>query len=202
MGRPKNADAATTRLRILEAAIRRFGTQGLRATSLRQIAADAGVTFATVHHHFGTKDALHERCVEEGFEHLGGMEGELMEEIAKAPRTREELVAHVSGCAFRYAMRRKIYSRFLLRTTVFEPDAPNRQRLEDAQRTYLDVASRLLGPLLNRSPESLRVPLQGLMFLLTRLAVTTDRELAIIGGEPEELEDDVAQVAVATLVIS
>jgi len=204
MGRPRNADPALTRQRILDAAIHRFGDQGLKATSLRQIAADAGVTFATVHHHFGTKDDLHARCVEECFTNLEGLEGDLMQVVAKHAGDIETVIRRTAMCAFRYALDRNLYSRFLLRTTVFEAEAPQRSRLVEAQRNYLDTASRLLAPVLGRTERSLRVPLQGLMFLLTRVALTTDAELATIGGDTESVRADlqtyVADVAVATLV--
>ena len=204
MGRPRNADPALTRQRILDAAIRHFGDQGLKATSLRRIAADAGVTFATVHHHFGTKDELHARCLEECFTNLEGLEGDLMQVVAKHAGDIQTVIRQTAMCAFRYALQRNLYSRFLLRTTVFEADAPQRGRLIDAQRRYLDTASRLLAPVLGRTPESLRVPLQGVMFLLTRGALTTDAELETIGPDKEAVRTDlqsyVADVAVATLV--
>jgi AcrR family transcriptional regulator len=204
MGRPRNADPALTRQRILDAAIHRFGEQGLKATSLRTIAADAGVTFATVHHHFGTKDELHARCVEECFTNLEGLEGDLMEVVAEHAGNVEAVIRRTAMCAFGYALERNRYSRFLLRTTLFEGEGPHRERLGRAQRDYLDTASRMLAPVLGRSERSLRVPLQGLMFLLTRVALTTDAELETIGGDSavvrEELRAYVGEVAVATLV--
>lgn len=206
MGRPRSADPALTRQRILEAAVHRFGEQGLKATSLRQIAADAGVTFATIHHHFGTKDELHERCVEECFVDLEGLEGDLLKVVAEHAGDVKTVIRRAAMCAVGYALERSRSSRFLLRTTVFEADAPHHARLGDAQRRYLDTASRLLAPVLGRSERELRVPLQGLMFLLTRVALTTDAELETIGGDSatvrEELKAYVGEVAVSTLVKS
>ena len=48
----------TTREAILASAGRLFAERGLRATTMRAIAADAGVNAATIHHFFGTKDDL------------------------------------------------------------------------------------------------------------------------------------------------
>jgi AcrR family transcriptional regulator len=53
---------ATTRARIRDAAIARFGAQGYSRTSLREVAADAGVSAGLVIHHFGSKDALRTAC--------------------------------------------------------------------------------------------------------------------------------------------
>ncbi|MCL3861224.1 TetR/AcrR family transcriptional regulator [Actinotalea sp. K2] len=51
----------TTRARIRDAAVLRFGREGF-GTSLRVIAADAGVSAGLVIHHFGTKEKLRQAC--------------------------------------------------------------------------------------------------------------------------------------------
>ena len=48
--------------RILAAAIELFGEQGFEHTTIRQIAARAGVAVGLVNHHYGSKDALHRAC--------------------------------------------------------------------------------------------------------------------------------------------
>src|SRR3954471_19421750 len=53
----------TARARIRDAAIRRFGVDGLGA-SVRAIAADAGVSPGLVIHHFGSKEGLRAVCDE------------------------------------------------------------------------------------------------------------------------------------------
>jgi AcrR family transcriptional regulator len=53
---------ATTRARIRDAAVARFGAQGFARTSVREIAADAGVSAALVIHHFGSKAELRRAC--------------------------------------------------------------------------------------------------------------------------------------------
>lgn len=50
--------AEDTRDRLLDTAERLFAQQGLDATSLRHITAEAGVNLAAVHYHFGSKEAL------------------------------------------------------------------------------------------------------------------------------------------------
>lgn len=52
----------TAAARIRDAAITRFGAQGFERTSVREIAADAGVSAALVIHHFGSKDGLRRAC--------------------------------------------------------------------------------------------------------------------------------------------
>ena len=47
-----------TRDRLLDAAERLFSKQGLEATSLRSITAQASANLASIHYHFGSKEAL------------------------------------------------------------------------------------------------------------------------------------------------
>ena len=54
----RRAGESTTKADILAAARRRFGAQGYDATTIRAIAADAGVDAALVHYFFGSKDEL------------------------------------------------------------------------------------------------------------------------------------------------
>ena len=52
----------TTTARIRDAALARFPESGFAATTIRAVAADAGVSPALVVHHFGSKDGLREAC--------------------------------------------------------------------------------------------------------------------------------------------
>jgi AcrR family transcriptional regulator len=54
-----------TRAALVAAARRRFGEHGYAATSVEQVAADAGVTIGALYHHFATKTALFETVFEE-----------------------------------------------------------------------------------------------------------------------------------------
>ncbi len=58
------SDDITTRARIRDAALARFPTQGFEATTVREIAKDAGVSPALVLHHFGSKEGLLRACDE------------------------------------------------------------------------------------------------------------------------------------------
>ena len=63
MARPRGADSAQTRARILAAAIEAFAAGGASGTTTRTIARAAGVSLATLHHHFGSKDDLYQACI-------------------------------------------------------------------------------------------------------------------------------------------
>lgn len=61
--RQEQVDASSRR--VLEAALKLFSTQGFRATSARQIAARSGLSVGNVYHHFGGKEAIFERLIED-----------------------------------------------------------------------------------------------------------------------------------------
>jgi TetR/AcrR family transcriptional regulator, regulator of cefoperazone and chloramphenicol sensitivity len=66
-------DDLTTRARIRDSAIRRFGVDGF-GVPVRTIAQGAGVSPALVIHHFGTKDALRAACDEHVLRQIGEAE--------------------------------------------------------------------------------------------------------------------------------
>lgn len=55
-------DDRSARTRIRDAALAAFAERGFRATTVRQVAEDAGVSPALVIHHFGSKERLREAC--------------------------------------------------------------------------------------------------------------------------------------------
>jgi len=56
--RGRRPGAPDTRAQVLDAARTSFAEKGFRATTIRAVAATAGVDPALVHHYFGTKDKL------------------------------------------------------------------------------------------------------------------------------------------------
>jgi AcrR family transcriptional regulator len=58
----RSASDLTARARIRDAALARFGADGIAGTSVRAVATDAGVSAALVVHHFGTKEGLRQAC--------------------------------------------------------------------------------------------------------------------------------------------
>ena len=87
-----------TKERILEAAERLFARGGFSATSLRDVASDAGVNLAGANYHFGSKEALLVAVWDRRFgpinekrlvlldelERLAGQDGPVLEDILTA----------------------------------------------------------------------------------------------------------------------
>lgn len=81
-------DEPTTRERICEAALLGFADRGIEATSIRDVAAAAGVSAGLVQHHFATKgelrDAVNQNVVERAGETFAELpEGDAAEEIQR-----------------------------------------------------------------------------------------------------------------------
>src|SRR5450759_2075747 len=72
-------DARATRALLLAAALRRFTVDGYDATTVRQIAEDAGVNVALISRYFGSKEGLFEACLELAGEELQTAGGDVTE---------------------------------------------------------------------------------------------------------------------------
>ncbi len=64
MTEERPAEDLTARARIRDAALRLFAERGVDGASIRDIAAEAGVSLGLVRHHFGSKEALRAACDE------------------------------------------------------------------------------------------------------------------------------------------
>jgi AcrR family transcriptional regulator len=81
MARPSRDPAfedLTARARIRDAAIRLFAERGTDATTVRDIAREAGVSPGLLRHHFGSKDKLREVCDAYALERLVQIKEELV----------------------------------------------------------------------------------------------------------------------------
>lgn len=63
-GSPRRRDADRTRRALLRSATRRFARDGYAATTVRDVAADAGVNVALISRYFDSKAGLFEACLE------------------------------------------------------------------------------------------------------------------------------------------
>ncbi|HMB06096.1 MAG TPA: TetR family transcriptional regulator [Isosphaeraceae bacterium] len=82
----RRRDAAATREAILEAATRRFATQGYARAGGGEIAADVGVTAALVNRYFGSKEGLFAEVIERALDMghlLQGRRGDLADHLAR-----------------------------------------------------------------------------------------------------------------------
>lgn len=155
--RPGSPD---TRAAILAAARGLFAGQGYAGTSVRAVAAGAGVDAALVHHYFGTKDDLFvatlampmdprvatRPVVEGGLDGAGERLMRLFVQIWEDERTREPLLVLVRGIVDP-AGQNLVRDAFL--RLVLGPVGEG-LGIDDAERRLTHVASQLLGLVLVR----------------------------------------------------
>ncbi|WP_459549881.1 TetR family transcriptional regulator [Nocardia sp. X0981] len=87
---PLSGTDLPTDQRLILAAERLFAERGIDAVSLRAVMAEAGANVASVHYHFGSKDALVEALISRRSEQLHARRAELLDavEASGAPDAR------------------------------------------------------------------------------------------------------------------
>jgi AcrR family transcriptional regulator len=70
------AEDLTARARIRDAALRLFADRGVDGSTIRDIAAQAGVSPGLVRHHYGSKEALRDACDEYALDQLMAIKAE------------------------------------------------------------------------------------------------------------------------------
>jgi AcrR family transcriptional regulator len=85
-------DAAATMRALVRAARRRFATDGYRATTVRHIAADAGVNVALINRYFASKEGLFEACMSRTSDELENQNPTRSPDLAEVI---EKLIEHV-----------------------------------------------------------------------------------------------------------
>lgn len=177
MARPVNADGERTRSRILEAARLMVSSHGIDGVSIRDIARESGVSLATVHHYFGTKEALHAACIDDMYRDLAELRAALAPALGPG-RTFAQAVDEVVRRAFRFAVDHHASQRLLMRTVIERGLDPERR--EGVLKPFLAEASALLSALSGRPAYELRFLLQSLTYLAMRYSIAQDEELQAV----------------------
>ena len=97
---PRGVQAARSEIatsKVLEAALYLFSTQGYGATSMRTISEASGLSVGNLYHHFGSKETIFQRLIDEYWEHLLDPENELQKvfDAAGFPDDLEDLSAAI-----------------------------------------------------------------------------------------------------------
>jgi AcrR family transcriptional regulator len=199
MARPANADPEATRNRLLEAGTHVFGRVGLDGARLREVAARAKVTEATIHHYFDGKTGLFDACLDQAFGEMLALGLKIAEDVAGAGDA--ERIRAFTRAAFRAARQNPDRTRLLLRAFLFEESEHVGRKTAEAQRALLTAAAGTLG---GRPPFGKRLPVLGLGMLITRLSLGSAAEHALIADEmgdaDEAMEAYLAAVAEHTLL--
>ena len=138
------------------------------------------------------------------FAELAELRGHLAPLFLRAQDPRAAVAAAVRA-AFQFACEHRDASRFALRG-VLESGELDPRRREELLVPYLDAASTLLAGYGGLEARALRLPLQSLVFLVGRYAISSANELAASTGEHDEaaaraaVADHLAEIALRTLL--
>jgi AcrR family transcriptional regulator len=191
MARPRNADPARTRARILERAAELFAEGGERV-STRALAKSAGVSLATLHHHFGTKHDLYLACVEAMYSAFGGLRDEVAGSGVDSPRAwvvETVLMSYRFACAHRAAVR-------LTTRDAIEQGSVSRERQREVLLPALAQGAEVLAHWTGEDELELRLVLRSVAFLVIRYALVSPDELTAVVGQDlneEALQERVGQ---------
>lgn len=137
MARPKSADHAQQRERILEAGVHAFARSGYASASMATLAADCGTSKAGIYHYFAGKDAIL-------FEALEAYTRRLLQVVqqveARALPARDTLSGMVQALMTEYRDARDQHV-CLLNDVAFLAE-PQRRIIEDQQRMIVNVLAR------------------------------------------------------------
>ena len=180
MGRPVNASSEETRIKLRVAAGELFASQGIGSTSVREIAAKAGVNGALVSHYFGGKQGLYDACIESMYAQLAELQAELLPVLQQAGNPGEALTLAV-GKSFRLGRRNRNALRLVMRDILDKGQLPQDRYLK-VQSPFLESVPQFLAPFSHQTTEQLRWSIQSLVFLVVRYALSSDEELARLAG--------------------
>jgi AcrR family transcriptional regulator len=99
---PKGVQAAKSEVattKVLESALELFSTQGYGATSMRAISEASGLSVGNLYHHFGSKEAIFQRLIDDYWEQLLDPDNPLQQVFSGAnfPDDLENLAAAIES---------------------------------------------------------------------------------------------------------
>jgi len=195
VARPVNADPAETRARLLEAAAHQFARRGHQATSLRDVARDAGVSVATISYYFGNKDALWNACLDAALSEvtrelapLAALFRAFTAQVRAAQAAVEvqaddvePLIERMVRDGLRFGRTQTPALRLVMRTLL------DTGELDPAWRDHgfvplLEAAAEALAPVVGTPAGEVRLNVQAIIALGMRYSLSTPRELARLAG--------------------
>lgn len=141
------AGANETRENLLRLAARTFGTQGYTATTMRNIAEQAGIEAASIYYHFASKEDLVDAVMEQGadriLQHLNEQLAALPTEATAEQRFRAAVLGQMTGLV-RHGDFALVNSRLLgqLPDQVRERQIKRRERHQKVWNDYLEDLRR------------------------------------------------------------
>ena len=190
-GRPKDTDSDTSAA-ISRAALQRFAAQGFEATSLREIAGDAGVDVALISYRFGGKQGLWKDIVSQAG-------ADLSVALERASVDSEEASAqhrldHSARAFLAYLLDRPEVPRLLLRDITIDSDRSQwlLETLSLPLHKHFIALAQAAADEREKSPTHLQFRVANFIYSAASTVARRERLGKLVGG----MEDD-AQFAAA-----
>ena len=199
MARPVGANAEATRAKVRREAARLFAERGVGGTPMRVIAQACGVTSATVHHYFGSKEDLYRTVVEAMYVELDSLRVELSGALGSACGGLGAILDEAVRRLFRFALQHDSTVRMLLRNAI-ETGELDPERRQEVHLPFLSDLSVALEQIAGLPAARTRLAIQSINHLIVRYALTTPEELGLIAGVPADqalaiIEEHLVQTA-------
>ncbi len=165
--------------RILDCAIAHFSERGFEAGSLRDIAAEAGVTHAVIRLHFGGKEELWRAAIDLMFERQNAELG--YDEVLAFDRLSEQALRDLIHRYVRYCARHPEHVRIMIHESMRDSS-----RLEWVVGAHIKGTVHPLTRLLSRAIDEgvvINVPMHSLMYILT----SASQMIFALGAEAKHL---------------
>jgi AcrR family transcriptional regulator len=180
MARPAGANSQLTRKRILAVASALFAKNGHAGTSMRDIAGEAGVSLATVTHHFGAKNEIYRASVEAMDAQLGRIK-QTVESAAAAGGSLDTIIDNAVASAVKFGRRHQSAITLIMRTVLDTGELAEHRR-EGVLQPYLESGTLLLSPLVGLNEQQLRMALTSVSYLFVRYSLSSTDELIRVAG--------------------
>ncbi|MDO9395323.1 MAG: TetR family transcriptional regulator [Herbiconiux sp.] len=187
----RSRDAAATRGQLLAAALTRFARDGYAATTVRDIAADAGVNVALINRYFTSKEGLFQACLSTVVDQL-----DRSDDPVTAERILQRMIGPLTGSM---SDQQALMMLLLLRSSGDErADAIRRATLENFARSIADATGADAGV----EPDE-RLVLRAQVVLATSLGIALLRSSTglepLSSATPDELGPPLRDVLAALL---
>ena len=186
-GRPKDTDTDTSTA-ISGAALQRFAAQGFEATSLRQIAGDAGVDVALISYRFGGKLGLWKDIVSQA---AAGLQEALEKAIGQSETaSAQQRLDHSARAFLAYLLDRAEIPRLLLRDITIDSDRSQwlLQTLSlPLHRLFIDLAQAAAGEG-GRMPSHLQFKVANFIYSAASTVARRERLCKLVDGVGSDAE--------------
>jgi AcrR family transcriptional regulator len=178
MARPVNANAEQTKRRILHAASGLFADHGFDGTSVRQIAAGAGVSLGMIRHYFGSKEGLYRSCIASAYEIYQQLGVQIRDGVRKGGKP-AQVVEEAVRTGFKFALDNRASYKLTL-WSLMDSDTWRTELTDTAMLPFIVDVARAIADVTGEPIAEVAFKVRTMIFLVSRYATADLDEMAIL----------------------